>query len=84
MKALDSGGSLSLKSLLLRKAIQMACERDQEPTIQAKLTVNGREIELSNFVQDFMGLAVAGMIGSLKGVADIQTATLNISRPKEQ
>ena len=56
-------------------------ERDQEPSVQVELTVNGREIELNNFVQDFMGLAVTGMIKSLKGVADVQTVTLNISKP---
>ncbi len=47
------------------------------------MVVNGQEIELNNFVQDFMGLAVTGMIKSLKGVADVQTVTLNISKPTE-
>ena len=62
----------------------MACERDQKPVLTTELKVNGQEIELNNFVQDFMGLAVTGMIKSLKGVADVQTATLSISRPTEQ
>ncbi len=47
------------------------------------MVVNGQEIELNNFVQDFMGLTVIGMIKSLKGVADVQTVTLNISKPTE-
>jgi len=59
----------------------MACERDQELALEAKLVVNGQEIELNNFVQDFMGLAVIGMIKSLKGVADVQTVTLSITKP---
>jgi len=58
----------------------MACERDQEPALKTELKVNGQEIELNNFVQDFMGLAVTGMIKSLKGVADVQTVTLSISK----
>ncbi len=61
----------------------MVCERDQGPALEAKLTVNGQEIELNNFVQDFMGKAVIGMIGSLRGVVDAQTVTLSISKPEE-
>ena len=61
----------------------MACERDQEPVLKTELKVNGREIELNNFVQGFMGLAVTGMLKSLKGVTDVQTVTLNISKPTE-
>ncbi|MHC4434016.1 MAG: hypothetical protein ACYTBS_19410 [Planctomycetota bacterium] len=60
----------------------MACEPDQKPVLKTELKVN--EIELNNFVQDFMGLAVTGMIKSLKGVGDVQTVTLNISRLAEQ
>ncbi|MHC4628340.1 MAG: hypothetical protein ACYTDV_15290 [Planctomycetota bacterium] len=62
----------------------MACEPDQKPVLKTELKVNGQEIELNNFVQDFMGLAVTGMIKSLKGVGDVQTVTLNISRLAEQ
>ena len=58
----------------------MACERDQKPALKTELKVNGHQIELNNFVQGFMGLAVTGMIKSLKGVADVQTVTLSISR----
>ncbi|MHC4580833.1 MAG: hypothetical protein ACYS14_05205 [Planctomycetota bacterium] len=62
----------------------MACEPDQKPVLKTELKVNGQEIELNNFVRDFMGLAVTGMIKSLKGVGDVQTVTLNISRLAEQ
>ena len=61
----------------------MVCDPDQEPVIRAELTVNGREIELNNFVQDFVGRAVIGMVGSLRGVDDAQTLTLSISKPSE-
>ena len=63
--------------------MQMACERDQKPALKTELKVNGQEIELNNFVQDFMGLAVIGMIKSLNGVTDAQTVTLSISKPTE-
>jgi hypothetical protein len=45
----------------------MACEPDQKPAIKTELKVNAQDIQLNNFVQDFMGLAVTGMIKSLKG-----------------
>ncbi len=62
----------------------MACELDQKPALAAELAVNGQEIELTDFVQDFIGRAIIGMVTSLKGVTDVQKVTLNISRPTEQ
>jgi hypothetical protein len=59
----------------------MVCERDQEPTLQTDLTVNGQKIELNNFVQSFMGRAIIGMLASLRGVGDIQSVSLEISKP---
>lgn len=59
----------------------MVCERDQEPTLQTDLTVNGEKIELNNFVQSFMGRAIIGMLASLRDVDDIQTVSLEISKP---
>lgn len=61
----------------------MVCERDQKPAIRVELQVNGREIELNGFVQDFIGGAILGMVGPLRGVDDVRTATLSISRPAE-
>ena len=61
----------------------MTCERDQEPVLKTELKVNGQEVELNNFVQDFIGKVVIGMVGSLRGVANAQTVTLNISKPTE-
>ncbi|UCE50021.1 MAG: hypothetical protein JSW47_07655 [Phycisphaerales bacterium] len=61
----------------------MVCEKDQEPAIRAELTVNGQEIELNNFVQDFVGRAVIGMVGSLRGVGEARTLTLSVSKPAD-
>ena len=58
----------------------MVCERDQEPTLQTDLTVNGKKIELNNFIQSFMGRAIIGMLASLRSVGDIQTVSLEISK----
>ena len=71
------------QTLVLIKAMQMVCEQDQEPPIRAELTLNGQEIEFNYFVQDFIGKAVIGMIGSLRGLANAQTVTLSISKPME-
>ena len=62
----------------------MVCERGQEPTLQTDLTVNGQKIELNNFVQSFMGRAVIGMLASLRGVGDIQSVSLEISKASDK
>ncbi|MHC4726130.1 MAG: hypothetical protein ACYS17_02790 [Planctomycetota bacterium] len=59
----------------------MVCEKDPEPTLQADLTVNGKKIELNAFVQGFIGRAIIGMLASLRDVGDIQTVSLEISKP---
>jgi hypothetical protein len=62
----------------------MVCEPDQEPTLQTDLTVNGEKIELNDFVQSFIGRAIIGMLASLRGVGDIQSVSLEISKPSER
>ncbi|MHC4105347.1 MAG: hypothetical protein ACYSR9_10435 [Planctomycetota bacterium] len=62
----------------------MVCEPDQEATLQTDLTINGQKIELNDFVQSFMGRAVIGMLASLRGVGDIQTVSLEISKPSDK
>lgn len=59
----------------------MVCEQDRESGIRAELKVNGLEIELNNFIQDFLGRAVIGMVGSLRGVDKVQNLTLSVSKP---
>jgi len=62
----------------------MVCERDQEPVLRTDLTVNGQKIELNNFVQSFMGGAIIGMLASLRGVGDIQSVSLEISKASDK
>ncbi len=62
----------------------MVCEPDQKPTLQTDLTVNGQKIELNDFVQNFIGRAIIGMLASLRGVGDIQTVSLEISKPSDK
>jgi hypothetical protein len=62
----------------------MVCERDQEPILQTELTVNGQKIESNNFVQSFMGGAIIGMLASLRGVGDIQSVSLEISKASDK
>lgn len=59
----------------------MVCEKDQERMLHTHLTVNGRKIELNNFVQSFIGRSIIGMLASLRGVSDIQSVSLEISKP---
>ncbi|MBC8468676.1 MAG: hypothetical protein H8D56_04325 [Planctomycetes bacterium] len=62
----------------------MVCERDQEPALQTDVTVNGQKIELNNFIQSFMGRAIIGMLSSLRGVGDIQSVNLEISKAPDK
>jgi hypothetical protein len=62
----------------------MVCERDQNLELQTDLTVNCRKIELNNFVQSFIGRAIIGMLASLRGVGDIQSVSLEISKPSDK
>jgi hypothetical protein len=61
----------------------MSREQDREPILQTELTVNGQTIELNEFVQGFMGKAVIGMLSSLRGVGNVRTVKLEISRSPE-
>ncbi len=58
----------------------MTCETNQTPTAHAELRVNGKEIELNNFAQDFISQTVTGMVKSLRGVGDIETISLKVSK----
>jgi len=56
----------------------MVCETNQKPTAQTELKVNGKEIELNSFVQNFFSQTVIGMVKSLRGVDDIETVSLSV------
>lgn len=56
----------------------MVCETNQKPIAQTELKVNGKEIELNSFVQNFFSQTVIGMVKSLRGVDDIETISLSV------
>ncbi len=58
----------------------MTCESKQEPTLKTELIVNGMKVELNNFVQNFIGRAVVGMLTSLRGVSNVESVSLKISK----
>ncbi len=58
----------------------MACEPDQKLTALVELKVNGKEIELNNFVKNFICQTMIGMVKSLRGVNDIEAIELKVSR----
>jgi len=49
----------------------------------ADLKVNGKKVELNNFVQNFFSETVIGMIKSLRGVDVIETIELKISKKRK-
>jgi hypothetical protein len=58
----------------------MVCEPDQKQTAHAELKVNGKGIELNNFVENFVSQTVIGMVKSLRGIDDVETISLKVSR----
>lgn len=60
-----------------------ACQANQEPTAHVELKVNGEQIELNDFVRNFITHTVIGMVKSLRGIRDIETISLDISRKAE-
>jgi hypothetical protein len=54
------------------------CEADQKTTAQVELEVNGKEIKLNNFVENFISQTVIGMVKSLRGVGNIETISLKV------
>lgn len=56
----------------------MACEPNQKPTARVELKVNDKEVELNNFVRNFISQTVLGMVKSLRDVSDVDTIKLTI------
>jgi hypothetical protein len=56
---------------------------NQEPIARAELKVNGKEIKLNNFVESFISQTIIGMVKSLRGVGDIETVDLRVSKKSE-
>ena len=57
----------------------MACETNEKLTTRTELKVNGKQIELNNFAQNFISQTVIGMVKSLRGVGNVETISLNVS-----
>lgn len=58
----------------------MACNSNQEQIVGAELRINGADIELNNFVENFISQTIIGMVTSLRGVSNIETIELKISK----
>lgn len=58
----------------------MGCKSDQNLTVQTELKVNGKEIGLNNFAQNFISQSVIGMVKSLRGVGHVEIINLKISK----
>ena len=58
----------------------MVCNTDQKSSISAELIVNGHIVDLNNFVQGFISQTLIGMVKSLRGIGDIETIELKISK----
>ncbi len=58
----------------------MVCDADQKSVTNADLTINGKKIELNSFVESFISQTVIGMVKSLRGVDNIETIDLKISK----
>ena len=56
------------------------CESNQTSAANADLTINGEKIELNTFVESFISQTVIGMVKSLRGVDNIKTIDLKISK----
>ena len=61
----------------------MMCEANQKLSANAELKVNGKEIELNNFIENFIAQTIIGMVKSLRGVGAVETVSLVISRKAE-
>ena len=56
------------------------CDLNQKSLVEANLKINGEKIELNDFVKSFISESITGMVKSLRGVGDIETIELNISK----
>lgn len=61
----------------------MVCDVNQKPAVNVDLTINGEKVDLNNFVQGFISETVIGMVRSLRGVGDIETIELKVSKKIE-
>jgi len=58
----------------------MSCDPSQESTADVDLKVNGADVELNTFVQSFVTETIIGMVRSLRGVEEVKSVSLQITR----
>ncbi len=58
----------------------MECESNQKSVTNADLIINGEKIALNSFVESFISQSIIGMVKSLRGVDNIETIDLKISK----
>ena len=58
----------------------MACEPNQDLEADVELEINGKQIELNEFVQNFVAHTIIGMVKSLRGAEDVKTLELKIAK----
>jgi hypothetical protein len=58
----------------------MVCEPEEESGVNVELKINGEEIVLNDFVKGFVSETVTGMVKSLRGVGEVKTIRLAISK----
>ena len=56
----------------------MTREPNQKQTTQVELKINGKEVELNNFVENLISEIVVAMAKTLRGVGDIDEIDLKI------
>ena len=58
----------------------MSCEPEHKSAVKVELKVNGEEIALNDFVKGFVSETLTGMVKSLRGVGEVKTISLEISK----
>ena len=58
----------------------MSCRDANKFSGSVELRVNEKEVELNGFIQNLIAETVTGIVRSLRGVADIDTIRLDISK----
>ncbi len=58
----------------------MSCRDANKFSGSVELRVNEKEVELNGFIQNLIAETVTGIVRSLRGVADIDTIRLDVSK----
>ncbi len=58
----------------------MSCEPEHKSAVNVELKVNGEEISLNDFVKGFVSETLTGMVKDLRGVGEVKTISLEISK----